>query len=112
MCENKLSYVGQSLMHLTKLVRLALADNKIKKIENLGTLVNLQKLFLERNRITRLEGLHNCKKLDELDLSEQDIPITAHFTFEIESLDAIGSTLRSLNLSSSRVADFKMLCKL
>ena len=43
--------------------------NRIKKIEGLSQLVNLEVLWLFDNQIKKIEGLENCKKLQHLNLS-------------------------------------------
>ena len=42
---------------------LELGSNRIRKIENLEPLVNLEELYLGRNKITKLENLDSCTKL-------------------------------------------------
>lgn len=42
-------------------------------MEGLTNLKNLEKLFLNRNRIAKVEGLTGCHKLQEINVSHQNI---------------------------------------
>jgi protein phosphatase 1 regulatory subunit 7 len=48
---------------LTKLEVLDIGDNRLKKLENMGTLVNLTEFYCAKNKLTRIEGLENLTKL-------------------------------------------------
>jgi len=63
-----------------QLVKLRLSHNKIKKIERLDTLTNLQILSLSENQITKIEGLDNMFELQILTLCDNQIS-------KIEGLD-------------------------
>ncbi len=52
---------------------LDLSFNRISKIENLDSLVNLEKLYLASNRISEVEGLSSLKKLQVLELGANRI---------------------------------------
>ena len=49
------------------------AKGKIRKIENLNSLVNLRLLNLSYNSITKIEGLDSLKSLVELNLAENSL---------------------------------------
>ena len=55
------------------LVELALNDNKIRFLENLGDLVTLQRLSVAQNRIASLAGLETCVQLGTLDASDNAV---------------------------------------
>jgi|LauGreDrversion4_2_1035121.scaffolds.fasta_scaffold13700_2 hypothetical protein len=57
--------------------------------------------------IERLEGLTNCRQLEELYLSHQEIQ--NDFTFDEYSLAAIAGSLRYLDLCDSRVRESQPL---
>jgi Leucine-rich repeat (LRR) protein len=76
-------------------------------IEGLDGLPSLRKLYLEKNMISRLEGLTNCRELEELYLSHQDIQ--TDFTFDEYSLAAIAGSLRYLDLCNARVREAQPL---
>ena len=69
-------------------------------MEGFLELVNLKKLYLEKNLISKLDGLDNCRKLEELYLSDQQIPSNVEFTFDEYSLAAISSSIKVLHLQS------------
>ena len=54
---------------------LNLFNNKIKKIESLQGLTNLQTLILSFNEIEELDGLSNNKALKKLDLNHNFIKV-------------------------------------
>lgn len=58
---------------LTKIIYLNLFNNKIKKIECLDGLVNLQTLILSFNEIEEIEGLQKNTQLEKLDLNHNFI---------------------------------------
>ena len=67
---------------LSKIVYLNLFNNKIKKIENLNGLMNLQTLILSFNEIEEIEGLSQNASLIKLDLNHNFI----RFIRNLESL--------------------------
>jgi len=62
-------------------------------MEGFDNLQNLQKLYLQNNKISRLEGLQNCRFLEELILSAQQLRPDQEFTFDEYSLAGISSSL-------------------
>lgn len=54
-------------------------------MENLESLQNLQKLYLGHNNIIVVEGLQNTKKLQELHIESQRIPLGESLCFEPRS---------------------------
>lgn len=59
---------------------LDLSNNRIKEIEGLEELINLEKLFLSSNRISQITNLNHLSKLKLLELGDNKIKVT-HFTF-------------------------------
>ncbi|KAG1711399.1 hypothetical protein DVH05_008651 [Phytophthora capsici] len=99
----------ENLDAVPQLTHLHLQGNHLRKIENLETLKLLEKLYLEKNCIVRLEGLAGCPRLKELYLANQHVPIDTQFAFEEDSMRALASSLRVLDLSNCRVASTKAL---
>lgn len=54
-------------------------------MENLESLENLQKFYLGHNNIIVIEGLQNSKKLQELHVESQRIPLGESLCFEPRS---------------------------
>ncbi|CCM04306.1 uncharacterized protein FIBRA_06477 [Fibroporia radiculosa] len=63
----------ENLDALVNLQELWLGKNKIVKLENLGSLKRLKILSIQSNRITKLEGLEGLDDLEELYLSHNGI---------------------------------------
>jgi len=63
----------ENLDALVNLEELWLGKNKITRLENLGSLKRLKILSIQSNRITKLEGLENLESLEELYLSHNGI---------------------------------------
>ena len=108
---------------LTNLTDLYLAHNRITRIEGLGCLRGLKKLYLDNNFIQRVEGLVACTQLEELTLNNQRFLATSAsgqhdgggataLSFDADSLAAVASTLRTLQLSNSRAVDIAPLAVL
>lgn len=76
-------------------------------MEGFEGLTSLRKLYLEKNRIAVLEGLNNCRELEELYLSQQEIQ--TDFTFDEYSLAAIAGSIKYLDISDSRVTETRPL---
>ncbi|KAF8896287.1 protein phosphatase regulatory subunit [Infundibulicybe gibba] len=74
---------------------LELGGNKIRKIENLDALVNLEELWLGKNKITKLENLANLRKLKILSLQSNRIT-------KLEGLDTLEG-LEQLYLSHNGI---------
>ena len=89
---------------LTKIVYLNLFNNKIKKIENLDGLVNLQTLILSFNEIEEIEGISKNTSLIKLDLNH-------NFIRFIRNLESLG-TLTHLDLRHNWIADISCLDKI
>ena len=54
---------------------LDLSFNKIRKLEHLDTLVNLQKLFVIHNKISSIRSLSNLSQLTMLELGDNRIVV-------------------------------------
>jgi Leucine-rich repeat (LRR) protein len=71
---------------LPKLRFLDLSDNKIKSIEGLKNLVDLENLYLSNNEISKIEGLDTLKNLKELVLTGNEIT-------KIQNLSALANLI-------------------
>ena len=89
---------------LSKIVYLNLFNNKIKKIENLNGLMNLQTLILSFNEIEEIEGLSQNASLIKLDLNHNFI----RFIRNLESLQQ----LTNLDLRHNWIADISQVDKI
>lgn len=78
-----------------------MGKNKIKKIENLDKLVNLECLALQANRILKLEKLDKLVNLTELYVSENGIE-------EIEGLEQ-NKLIETLDFAKNRLTSIKNL---
>jgi internalin A len=87
--------IPREILNIRWLTTVDLGSNKIKKIENLHTLVDLQKLVLVKNEITRIENLESLENLSFLDLEDNYIE-------KIENLDK-NNNLHTLGLSANRI---------
>ena len=73
--DEEIQYIGEriraieNLEKCTKLKRLLLRRNVIKKIENISHLTQLKELELYDNQLKKIEGLETLENLDTLDLS-------------------------------------------
>ena len=89
---------------LERIIYLNLFNNKIKKIENLGGLVNLQTLILSFNEIEEIEGLSKNVNLRKLDLNH-------NFIRFIRNLDSLVN-LTQLDLRHNWIADINCVDKI
>ncbi|TFY76062.1 hypothetical protein EWM64_g7948 [Hericium alpestre] len=67
---------------------LELGGNKLRKIENLDALVNLEELWLGKNKISKLEGLGSLKRLKILALQSNRIT-KIEWLEELENLEEL-----------------------
>ena len=75
--------------------------NSLKSIENLSHLKKLRKLVLKNNKISKIEGIKDLKNLKELDLSNNQIS-------KIEGLVGLAN-LEKLNLSNNQISKIEGL---
>lgn len=54
---------------------LDLSFNRIREIEGLEHLINLEKLYLSSNRITKIENVNHLKTLKMLELGDNKIKV-------------------------------------
>lgn len=73
---NKMTEIPKSIKNLPNLKELYLSGNKIKKIENLGSLVELEILDLNYNQIAHVENLSSLVALTDVWLSYNQIDDT------------------------------------
>jgi len=93
----------------TTLTHLYLQNNHIQEMEGLSELSCLTKLYLDKNRISWVQGLEGCTRLEELHLNDQGLQPGDQMDFCPHSMEAIGRTLRVLNVSNNNVADVTAL---
>ena len=93
-------------LDLSAIRYLNLHSNKIRKIENLGPLVNLQTLIMSFNEVSKIENLETLAELKTLDLS-------FNMVRRFENIKTL-STLTDLAMNSNllhRTEDLSMLRK-
>ncbi|KAL7279020.1 hypothetical protein ACG7TL_006853 [Trametes sanguinea] len=103
-------FVQNRISHITNLTGLGatlrsleLGGNKIRQIEGLDALVNLEELWLGKNKITKLEGLDNLKKLKILSIQSNRIT-------KLEGLEGL-ENLEELYLSHNGISKLEGLEK-
>ncbi|KAI6649832.1 hypothetical protein LOD99_6382 [Oopsacas minuta] len=94
----------ENIESLVNLRKLFLGRNKIENIEGLQTLVNLHTLSLQNNRISIIDGLSTLCNLSELYLSFNQIS-------EISGLDKL-TNLQILDLGNNRIQNIENLSQL
>ncbi len=94
-----MNVIGKNITHLY------LQHNKIKKLENLESLVNLTKLYLDNNNIEVVENLETMTKLEELYLSNQELPENVCMSFDESSMKAISGNLLLLTASNCQISE-------
>jgi hypothetical protein len=100
-----LKSIGPGLKGCRKLKALHLCANKIRSIEHLDNMPDLEVLWLCENKITQVEGLKGCPKLRVLWLASNRI--------ETVSTGLDGNTqLAELNLADNLVGEFKQVLNL
>ncbi|ANZ75659.1 BA75_02563T0 [Komagataella pastoris] len=92
---NKLTEIGEELLHLSSITDLWLGKNYIQRLQNLDSLKNLEILSIQSNRLTKIEGLEELVNLRELYLADNGIS-------KIENLDK-NTKLEVLDLTSNRI---------
>lgn len=92
------------LVYFTNLRIIDLSYNKIKKIENLESLINLECLILSNNKISKIENLESLTKLDKLFLQCNKIN-------KIENLEFL-TNLEYLYLDYNNIENIENLDKL
>lgn len=64
---------------------LDLSFNRIREIDGLDNLVNLEKLYLSSNRITKIENVNHLINLKMLELGDNKIKVCC-FLFSVENV--------------------------
>ena len=100
-----LKSMGPALKGCRRLKALHLCNNKIRRIENLNNMPDLEVLWLCQNKITNVEGLKGCPKLRVLWLADNRIENIS------TGLDD-NPQLAELNLSANLVGEFKQVLNL
>lgn len=97
MVENNFDYIPD-LSPLKKLKILSLSGTKLKRIENLNSLSDLEILRLKRNfLLTKIEGLNGLTSLKELDLKDSAIKKMENLDLPfLEKLDLSGTDITKL----------------
>jgi len=94
----------ENLDALVNLEELWLGKNKIAKLENLSSLKKLKILSIQSNRITKLEGLESLTELEELYLSHNGVE-------RIEGLED-NLKLKTIDLGNNQVPELENLSHL
>ncbi|KZP31664.1 L domain-like protein [Athelia psychrophila] len=100
---NKLRRI-ENLDALVNLEELWLGKNKISKLENLGSLKRLKILSIQSNRITKIENLESLENLEDIYLSHNGVK-------KLEGLDH-NLKLKTLDLGSNFVPDVENIVHL
>lgn len=100
-----LKRIGPALKGCRKLKALHLCSNKIRLIENLDDMPDLEVLWLCENKIKNVEGLKGCPKLRVLWLASNRIQNIS------TGLDG-NAQLAELNLANNLVGEFKQVLNL
>jgi len=93
-----LTKIEPCFRHLLKLRKLALQENQISKIENIGKCTNLQQLWLFSNKITQIENLDTNIMLKDLNLADNQIKKITNISrlVNLASLDLSGNPIINL----------------
>jgi len=94
----------ENLDALVNLEELWLGKNKITKLENLGTLKKLKILSMQSNRVTKLEHLEGLESLEQLYLSHNGV-------LRIEGLEK-NFKLKTLDLGNNEISALENLSHL
>ncbi|CAF1200319.1 unnamed protein product [Rotaria sordida] len=105
-----------------------LRDKKIRYIENLQTLINLENLDLSNNLIEKIDGLKTLKKLKSLSLANnfintiinlEDLSRLENLNFHHNQIHTIPiwfgkklTSLKILNLSNNHISSFDQIARL
>ncbi|KZS92389.1 putative SDS22-protein phosphatase 1 regulatory subunit 7 [Sistotremastrum niveocremeum HHB9708] len=124
--QNKISHIdGLGNLGAT-LTSLELGGNRLRKIENLDALVNLEELWLGKNKIAKLENLHTLSKLKILSIqsnrlikleglqaltSLRELYVSHNGIERIEGLDS-NLELRTLDVGSNRISKIENISHL
>ncbi|KAI0691521.1 hypothetical protein C8T65DRAFT_711482 [Cerioporus squamosus] len=101
--QNKISHIRNLSGFAATLRSIELGGNRIRQIEGLEALVNLEELWLGKNKITRLENLSTLKKLRILSIQSNRIT-------KIEGLEEL-ENLEELLLSHNGISRIEGLEK-
>eukprot|EP01104_Vermistella_antarctica_P010754 TRINITY_DN2892_c0_g1_i2.p1 TRINITY_DN2892_c0_g1~~TRINITY_DN2892_c0_g1_i2.p1 ORF type:complete len:154 (+),score=24.72 TRINITY_DN2892_c0_g1_i2:144-605(+) len=95
-----------------EIVELDLTINRLKKLENLDKLVNLELLCLRTNHISRIENLEPCgKTLQHLDMYENRITVLEHLATICPSLTCVAPLCACLYLLGGYVPPARAVCE-
>lgn len=99
--DNRIKHISSHINEKTRLQRLDLSFNKIRTIQNLGQLVELEELFFVQNKIEEIKGLENLVNVKNLELGGNRVA-------KIENLDTLVN-LTELWLGKNRITKFENL---
>jgi len=100
LAQNKLKTI-QGIKHLSKLKKLDLGANRIRKMDSdeLSGLTNLEDLWLGKNKIDKIQGLEKFTKLRRLDVQSNRL-------ISIENISSqVCSTIEELYLAGNGITD-------
>lgn len=96
----------ENLDNVPILQYLLLQNNKIDEMPPLH-MPKLRKLYLDENKIEYVTGLEECERLEELHIGKQNIPSFTGLQFDPMSLQALGKMLEVLEISGNGIKELK-----
>ncbi len=82
-CESWVSFYLFNLLVYSCFRHLDLSYNRLRKIENLGTLTKLKILYLVHNKITKIDGLTSNLQLELLEMGDNRIRVCLSYSMLI-----------------------------
>jgi len=123
---NKVSEISTGVRGLTTLTLLELGSNRLRNLENLDQLVNLQQLWLGMNKITTIQNLDTLTKLERMSIqsnriveigglanlvSLQELYLSHNGITRLQGLDTLVN-LTILDISNNKITKLENLTKL
>eukprot|EP00026_Physarum_polycephalum_P010540 Phypoly_transcript_10706.p1 GENE.Phypoly_transcript_10706~~Phypoly_transcript_10706.p1 ORF type:complete len:331 (+),score=36.47 Phypoly_transcript_10706:44-994(+) len=124
---NKISAISTGVRNLTTLTLLELGSNRIRNLENLELLVNLEQLWLGMNKITTIQNLDTLTKVTKMSIqsnrltsignglanlvSLQELYLSHNGITHISGLDTLVN-LKILDLSSNQITKLENVTSL
>lgn len=96
----------ENLDNVPILQYLLLQNNNIDEMPPLH-MPKLRKLYLDENKIEYMTGLEECERLEELHIGKQRIPSFTGLQFDPMSLQALGKMLEVLEISGNGIKELK-----
>lgn len=103
--ECSLAHIGSSVAHCTRLRKVNFSSNKLRKLDSLDTLEQLEIMWVNENSLETLDGLRKLTKLSQLWACRNQI-------HRLDTAINACSSLKELNLAGNRLSSFKSLLPL